>query len=188
MKVNDLIKKRRTIRNFKDKPVSLEVLKKCVNSARLAPSASNLQPLRFIIINKCGLLLEIFENVKFAGYLDWNPKKEEMPRAYIVVLADKKINSNPEYDVGLACENILLTALEENISGCIVGSVNKPKVQKILKIPSGLDIELVVALGYANEKSVAEDVSGKDIKYYKKKNVLHVPKRKLDDVLHINGF
>ena len=59
---------------------------------------------------------------------------------------------------------------------------------KILNVPSSYTIALVVALGYPNESPVEEEFKG-SIKYWKdESNVLHVPKRKLGDILHRNSF
>jgi hypothetical protein len=59
---------------------------------------------------------------------------------------------------------------------------------EILNVPSGYEIALVVALGYPNESPIAEDFEG-SIKYWQdESNVLHVPKRKLEDILHRHSF
>jgi len=59
---------------------------------------------------------------------------------------------------------------------------------EILNVPSGYTIALVVALGYPNESPIAEEFSG-SIKYWQdESNILHVPKRKLEDILHGNSF
>ena len=52
MDTYEAIKERRSIRKFKDKPVDSKILKKCVNAARLSPTAANIQPLKFITITK----------------------------------------------------------------------------------------------------------------------------------------
>ena len=68
---------------------------KCVDAARLSPSAMNRQPLKYVIVNDEKLLSEVFNTTSWAGYLpDYGPTEEEMPRAYIVVLLDREIRKN----------------------------------------------------------------------------------------------
>ena len=52
MNLYETIIRRRSIRRFKDMPVPYGVLEKCVNAARLAPSAANLQPLEYIVVDE----------------------------------------------------------------------------------------------------------------------------------------
>ena len=81
---------------------------------------------------------------------------------------------------------MLLGALEYGICGCIIGSFERNELRKILRIPEEYVLHCVISLGYAAEKSVAEDEQG-SIKYYKDQDgVMHVPKRRLKDILHIN--
>jgi len=187
----ETIIKRRSIRRFKDMPVPYQILKKCVNAARLAPSAANLQALEYIIVHEEQLLDDVFDTLKWANYISpsGNPPPGERPRAYIVVLINSNVRADGfEYDVGLAVGSILLVALEEGLGTCCIGSIDRAKLMEILNVPSDYKIALVVALGYPNESPIAVDFEG-SIKYWKdERNVLHVPKRKWDDILHRNRF
>jgi nitroreductase len=185
----DIILERRSIRSFKQKEIDFEILKKCVNVARLAPSAANLQPLEFIIVNEKKTCSKLFKALGFAGYLkDWDPVESESPTAYIVILCNDQSNKWYERDASFAAENIALTAESKNIGSCVLCNIDKEKIRDILKIPEKIIIDSVVALGYKNEKSVIEDYTN-SVKYYKDKdNVLHVPKKKLESVMHINKF
>ncbi len=188
MEVYEAIKKRRSIRSFTREPIPVKILEKCVDAARLAPSSANLQPLEYVVVNEKNLLKEVFSTLEWAGYLDWNPSLKESPTGYIVVLKNREIMEKGEYDVGMAVENIVLVAMEEGIGSCILSSIDRGKLRKILKIPERINVELVVALGYANEKSIAEEME-KSIKYYRDKDgVLRVPKRKLEDIMHKNVY
>lgn len=187
MNTYKLILKRRTIRKFSQKKIKKSDLLLCLNAARVAPSAANLQPLEYILITKN--LDRVFECTNWAGYLkNGVPKKGERPTAYILIISNTKINANAKYDVGLAIENILLTALEKKIVSCIIGSLNRDKLTKYLNIPKDYKIELAIALGYPKQKSI-EDEFKKDTKYWlDKKGVLHVPKRRLKDIIHKEIF
>jgi nitroreductase len=185
MEVYQAILKRRTIRIFKNKKIPKRILEKLVNAARLAPSARNLQPLEYLVVNDSKLSDLIFENVYFGGQVEKLRKKENRPVAYILVLVNKKIRSSGfEHDVGLAVENIVLAALEMRIGCCIMGAIEREKIKKILKIPSKYHLDLVLALGYPAEKPVLEQGKGK---YWRdEKGVLHIPKRPLKEILHFN--
>ena len=165
-----------------------------VNAGRLAPSAGNMQPLEYVIAVDDALREKIFPNVRWAGYIapEGNPKNNERPAAYIIILVNKEISFGSffKYDVGASAENITLAALEEGIGCCWIGSFNRKKIQNILKIPVGYSVDLVLALGYPLESPEYYDIEkGKPIKYYKDvSGVLHIPKRKLDDIIHIDYF
>ena len=183
---------RRTIRKFKQEKIDPKILKKIVNGGRLAPSAANLQPLEYLIIDDEDLKKKIFPNLAWAGYIKpkGDPGKGERPTVYIIILADKKINPAPEMDIGASVENMNLIAGEEGIGCCWIGAFKKKKINEIIDVPENLSVELVLAMGYPLEKPVPEDIEkGSSIKYYKDASgTLHVPKRKLEDILHLNRF
>lgn len=194
MKIYNTIVSRRTIRKFQQKPIKLSILKRIVNAGRLAPSAENLQALEYVIAVDDALRKKIFPNLRWAGYIapEGNPKDGERPIAYIIILVNKEISFGSffKYDVGASAENITMAALEEGIGCCWIGSFNRVKIQNILKIPVGYSVDLVLALGYPLESPEYYDIEkGKPIKYYKDASgVLHIPKRKLDDIIHIDYF
>jgi nitroreductase len=182
---------RRSIRRFKDIPISGEILQRCVNAARLAPSAANLQPLEYIIVDDNQLLPQVFSTLKWAAYIspEGDPPQGKRPKAYIVILKSRHIGvPSSVYDVGAAMENVILVALEEGIGSCPIASVDRDKLRKILNILGDYEIPLVLALGYPDESPDEESFDG-SVKYWKDKNgVLHVPKKKLETVLHWNTF
>jgi len=187
--VYKLILNRRSIRKFKQHPVSLRLLKKLVNAARLAPSGANLQPLEFIVINNKYMRNEVFKTLTWAGYISPNgtPKEDERPAAYILVLINNGIRTESyQWDVGAAMENMILAALEEGIGSCWIGSINRPKLSETLRIPAHYIIDSILALGYPRENPKIEKLKN-DFKYWKdNKGRLHVPKRDLNTVIHFN--
>jgi len=182
------IRKRRTIRKYLQKAVPEEALLKCVDAARVSPSGGNLQPLRYVIVNDPKLLKQVFSTLSWAVYLpDYYPTEEEMPRAYIVILLDKN-GRTPIHDASIAAMSISVVAYDAGLGSCILGSVDREKLREILKVPEGLAVALVVALGYPAENPVVEPVKGGDIKYWLDENgVLHVPKRDLKDIIRWNN-
>jgi len=192
MGIYETIISRRTIRKFDQRKIDPEILKKIVNAGRFAPSAANLQPLEYLIIDDEELKNKVFPNLAWAGYIkpEGDPGKGEEPVAYIIILADRKINPAPERDIGASVENMNLVAEEEGIGCCWIGAFKKREIGNIISVPASLSVELVLALGYPMEKPVPEDIGkGTSIKYYKDKSgTLHVPKRKLEDILNFNRF
>lgn len=188
--IYEKIKNRRTIRKYTRKDVPEKVLLKCVDAARLSPSGANRQPLKYVIVNEHELLKEVFNTLSWAGYLpDYQPSEEEMPRAYVVILLDKDIEKSPDHDAGIAAMSISMVAFDEGLGSCILGAVNREELRKILNIPYGLDVVLVVALGYPAENPVVDKVKDGDIKYWLDENeVLHVPKRDLEDIVKWNRY
>jgi nitroreductase len=193
MDVYDAITKRRAIRKFRQKEIQYKVLERLVNAARLAPSGANLQPLEYVVVDSKPAKDSVFGCLEWARHeAEAGPKRGEEPAAYIVILINRRIMpGGGEDDAGVAAENICLAALGEGLGSCILGSVNRDRARKILEIPEHYVIALVIALGYPAQKSVADDMLSQDdtVGYWlDDKNVLHIPKRRLQDIMHRNSF
>ncbi len=191
MKVYEVIVSRRSIRQFKRDLISRDDLISLVNAARLAPSAANLQPLEYLVVEDEELRRSIFPSLRWAAYIapEGNPKPGYEPQAYIIVLVNKRIRSEKyERDVGAAVENMILAAWEKGIGSCWLISIERKKLRKTLKIPEYYAIDSVLALGYPAEMPVIEEMKD-SVKYWKDEGgVLHVPKRRLEEIVHFNRF
>jgi nitroreductase len=187
MDFEDIVYKRRTIRRFKKEPIDLDTLKKLIDFARVAPMASNIQALEFIIVYNAEMRENIFPLVNWAGSLppeQRTPEKGREPTAYIIVLVNTNIkNSYVDFDVGAAVENILLGAVNFGIGCCWMGSINREKIRKLLEVPDYYEIKHVISLGYPDEESIIE-IYKDSFKYWKTSDSqMHVPKRTLDDII-----
>lgn len=184
--LKDLILKNRSYRRFhQDKSISEETLAELIDLARLSPSARNAQPLKYITSNKPEVNNTIFTYLSWAGYLsNWHgPEEGERPSAYIIMVNDTTISSNFFSDNGIASQSILLGAVEKGLGGCIIGSVERLQLQRALDIPAQYKIVQVIALGHPKEQVVIEELD-KDHKYWRDmKEVHHVPKRSLNDII-----
>jgi nitroreductase len=186
--MKDMVLKNRSYRRFyEDVEVDYQTLKELVDLARLSASAANKQPLRYMLSCAREKNALIFPTLAWAAYLkDWNgPSAGERPSAYIIVLADKEISANFNWDAGICSQSILLGAIEKGLGGCIVASVNKPSLKQALSIPEKYEIVFVLALGKPKEHVVIEPVpSDGDIKYWRDaEETHHVPKRSLEDLI-----
>jgi len=189
--VYEMIVRRRTIRRFQQRPVAKELLTNMVNAARLAPSAANLQPLEFVIVNQTDLLAGVFVTTRWAGYIAprGTPKEGERPVSYVVVLINRQIcTSGGQHDSAAAIMSMILTAWERGVGSCWIISIDKKELQKLLQIPEHLEIDSILALGYPAEQPVVEELSD-SVKYWQdEQRRLHVPKRNLVNILHWNGY
>lgn len=189
--VYKVILSRRSIRRFQQKKIPISTLKKLCNAARLAPSAANLQPLEFFIVNKKEICSKVFETLGWAGYIKpkWTPDINERPTAYIIILV-KNPDKNSWYirDASIAAAYITIAAESLGLGSCILCKIDKKKLQKNLKIPEEYLIDSVIALGYKAEQPVVEKLVD-SVKYWRdRRDVLHVPKRSLEDIIHVNKF
>lgn len=189
MPLSDLVLKNRSYRRFyEEEKLSRETLEKWLDIARQTPSAANRQPLKYVISCEKALNEKIFTTLKWAGYLaDWDgPVPGERPSAYLVIILDKTLAPEANYDPGIVAQTFLLAAVEEGFGGCMIGSLDRIHLMKIL----GLEMDkyfslLVIALGKPKETVVLEEIEkDESIKYWRDESqVHHVPKRKLKDII-----
>jgi nitroreductase len=188
MNFKELVTQNRSRRRFiQNQPIEMETLRELVELARLCPSGSNRQPLKFLLINIPEENATVFQHVGWAGYLkDWEgPVEGERPSAYIIILGDKTLNKVFGVDHGIAAQTIMLGAVEKGLGGCILGSINEDSLAEALDIPDEYEILLVLALGTPKEEVVIDPVGPDgDIKYWRdKKEIHHVPKRSLEEII-----
>lgn len=188
MTFRELVEKNRSYRRFdQSKRISMDDLVDLVDLARLAPSARNLQPLRFVLVSDEAVCEKVFPNLAWAGYLPgWSgPAPEERPTGYMVLSVDRKLSGKDWGDHGIAAQTIMLGAVEKGYGGCMLGSVNREKLSDILDIPEHHAILLVLALGVPAEAVVVETLpENGDVKYWRdEQETHHVPKRDLDELI-----
>ena len=188
MNFSELVHRSRSFRRFNQSVrIPSELLVDLVRLARVSPSPSNLQGLKFWFVSDEEECEQVFNNLKFGGYFkDWSgPTEGEKPSAYILILGDKEIKPTFEIDAGIAAQTILLGAAEAGFGGCMVKSFKRESLQELLGLGETFELVLVIALGKPAEKCVIEDFDPeKGIEYYRDDaGVHHVPKRKLEDLI-----
>jgi nitroreductase len=153
-----IIGRRRSVRRFLDKPIEKEKILACLDAARLAPSAENLQPWRFVVMDepvmKKAFCLEVFKGIysrtRFA----------ERAGALILVLSKPDILANrlgkqlqgiPFHylDIGISGQQLVLQAAELGLGTCWIGWFNVRRARRFFKIPRKYKIAGLIALGYA---------------------------------------
>jgi nitroreductase len=198
MDVYQAVTRRRSIREFKDMPVPYEILEKCVNAARLAPSAANRQLGEYVIVDDEKLLPKMFDAVaSWFGVArpkeGWPPGRR--PKAYIVSLIDLEAlaergvgRTNALYDVGMAAENMILVAEEEGLGSCAITGFSPDRLRQVLNVPDKYETALMLALGHPDERPVIEVATDSIERYMDDKGLRHIPKWELKDILHRNRF
>jgi len=182
----ETILNRRTIRRFKQEAIPREDLVEMVNAGRLAATAGNRQPWEFMIVDDPSLVKDLFASL---GWLAGAPEEAQQPTAMIVVLlANPKDKWSAYADGGAAIQNMQLAAWEKGIGGCWIGSVAEDTARNLLKIPAELKLFSVLALGIPDENPVAEDADDDVSAKRDPSGKLHVKKRKLDAICHINRY
>lgn len=186
--IGKVIRSRRSIRRYQQRPVPLEVVREIIEDARYAPSGMNIQPWEFIVVIDTSLVERVYGRLRWLPTRGWPPEGQRPP-CYIVVLGNRKLGSRYEMNCAFTVENILLSAWARGLGTCPIGSIEREELKQILNVPDYLDIVLVIALGYPAEEPVAEDARDGDLRpWLDEGGRLHVPKRPLETILHIDGY
>ncbi|MEM4704429.1 MAG: nitroreductase family protein, partial [Candidatus Bathyarchaeia archaeon] len=138
---------RKSVRAYDSTPVPKEVLRKLLEAAQIAPSASNIQPWHFIVVTEKEKREKLSQG-RYAKFLSEAP---------VVIVGCGDQEASPKWhvvDVAIALEHIVLAATNEGLGTCWVGSFDEPLVKETLKIPKNYRIVALLAVGYPREKLV----------------------------------
>lgn len=159
-----LVSQRRSVRSYKPLPVEKEKLLACLEAARLAPSACNAQPYKFIVVDDPALKARLAE-AAFSGIYS-QCKFAAQAGALVVVLAQKgkftawlgnqmRDTNFRLMDIGIAGEHFTLAAEELGLATCWLGWFNAKAAAKAINAPSGCKAEVMLSVGYADENPPA---------------------------------
>lgn len=167
----ELAAARRSIRKYKTDPVEREKLDICLEAARLAPSACNAQPCRFIVVDDPALKEELC-SAAFTGVYSACKFAASAPVMVAVVsdsgkfsawLGNQVQDTNFRLvDVGIAAEHFVLAAAEQGLGTCWLGWFNAKAAAKALGLPSGKKIQVLVSVGYPAESPAARTRKNKE--------------------------
>jgi nitroreductase len=159
----DLANKRYSVRNYKTEPVPQEKVVRCVEAARLAPSACNSQPWKFVIVDDPKLVNELAK-AAFEGLLDFNNFAFKAPVLVLIVSERESLSAKfgsivkkknfSLMDIGIAAEHFCLQAAQEGLGTCMIGWFNEKKVKKMLSIPKLKRVELVITVGFSADDKI----------------------------------
>jgi len=166
----DIIRGRRSIRKYKTDSVPKDLIEKILEAGRWAPSAGNVQPWEFIVINDRKILDLVrkfspgfFGDAPLAILICSNKERARKFRGSLG--RDLAI-----IDCAMAAQNILLTAYALGLGSCPIKSFSQIAIREILEIPDHLEPELLIAIGYPDQKPPPP------------------PKRPLSEMVHLNKY
>ncbi len=150
MNVYEAIRKRRSVRKYSGRDIEEEKLNKVLEAARIAPSASNRQEWRFIVVKNMQTRKQLSEAAK---------NQKFVAEAPVVIVCCAETDGHEmtcglkcyPIDVAIAIDHMTLQAVEEGLGTCWVGAFFADKVREILNIPEEIKIVELLALGYPAE-------------------------------------
>jgi nitroreductase len=166
MALLDLIKQRKSVREFLDVPVEQEKIMMCLEAARLAPSESNSQPWRFIVVDDRDLKNRLCD-AAFSGIYWFNGFCKTAP-VMVAVISEKskflarigEMFRGLKYyliDIGVTCEHFVLQDEDLGLGTCWIGWFNERGVKSVLKIPQRKKIDILIALGYYDREKLGPE-------------------------------
>lgn len=159
MEILKSVIERRSIRKYLDKPVEKEKIELCLEAARLSPSACNIQPYKFLVLE--GEKKDNFANEVFRGIYKPCIFAAKAPVIIAIISTAKTFKglignqiqdiNFSLVDMGIAGEHLILQATALGLGTCWLGWFDKKKANKILNIKKSENVELLISLGYGAE-------------------------------------
>lgn len=160
MNVMEVIKTRRSIRDFKSDPIEDEKLLAVLEAARWAPSWANTQCWEFIVVKNVEVKKKLAETLT-----PNNPAANAIKNAPIVIVACAKLGVSGYFrgkqvtdkgdwfmfDVALALQNLVLAAWSLGLGTVYVGAFDAKRAAEVLKVPPGVSVVALVPIGYPRE-------------------------------------
>ncbi len=166
MALLDLLKHRKSVRDFLNKPVEREKIIMCLEAARLAPSACNSQPWKFIVVDDGPLKYKLCD-AAFSGVYSMNSFCKMAPVIVVVISEKSKFLARiggmfrgTKYcliDIGIAIEHFVLQAEDLGLGTCWIGWFNEGGVKSILNIPQDKKIDILIAVGYYDREKLGPE-------------------------------
>lgn len=162
MELYEVLKTRRSIRDYSKNRIDENVLNKVMEAARIAPSGSNRQPWKFIIIKDNALKEKLVPLCHNQAFIAQAP--------VVIVACSLKIQSNRgKYmgifsvllDVAIAVDHLTLAARNEGLGTCWIGAFENDAIKTLLGIPEENNIVALTPLGYPNDNKAFSEVSGR---------------------------
>ncbi len=176
----ELVRNRQSDRAYDTRPVEKDKVLRIIEAARLAPSACNAQPWRFIVVDDAELKNKLADAAA-SRILGINHFTKQAPVHIVIVMEPANLNSNfgslvkgktfPLIDIGIAAEHICLAAKAEGLGSCMLGWFDEPAVKKLLNIPKARRVTLIITIGYPLTGDVREK-----------------RRKALDEVVSFNGY
>ncbi len=156
----DLAHLRRSVRSYRLEAVPREALERCLEAARLAPSACNSQPWRFVVVESPELRQSIVREA-LSGPYAMNSFAASAPVLVVAVTEKSRWAARMAglfrgvpyalLDLGMACEHLALQAAEEGLGTCMLGWFAERAVKRLLTLSPLERVDLLLTLGYPDD-------------------------------------
>ena len=154
MDVLDAIRKRKSVRKYLNKTIDKEKLLAILEAGRIAPSASNRQEWRFVIVRDSETKRKLADAANSQSF---------MGEASVVIVACAETDEHVmrcgqacyPIDVAIALDHITLAAVDLGLGTCWIGAFDASKVKQILSIPVNIQVVALMPLGYPFDPSIA---------------------------------
>ena len=152
MNVMDAIRTRRSVRKYDGRPIPDEVMQRMKDALRLAPSACNYQPWRFVLVSDPALRKELARAANGQDFI------ADAPVIVVGVgLPDRAYKrmggrgNSVDVDLAIALDHLTLAAVAEGLGTCWRGVTDERELRKVLSIPDEVQARMVMLLGYPDE-------------------------------------
>ena len=149
MEFYKVIKTRRSVRSYKPDPIPEGVLERVLDAARIAPSGSNRQPWKFIVVKDEGTKKKLVPACHNQSWIADAP--------VIIVACARELDYNRGgymgklsgvMDAAIAFTHLILAARTEGLGTCWIGAFDNERVKEILEVPKGWNVAALTPLGY----------------------------------------
>ena len=154
----ELVEKRRSVRKYKAEKVPREAIERCLEAARLAPSACNSQPWSFIVADMEPVRTKLAQ-AAFSGVYAMNDFAAQAPVLIAILTERSKFMAalagkfrGVQYsliDIGIACAFLSLAAEEQGLGSCLLGWFNEKAVKEVLGLPRHARVDIMISMGYS---------------------------------------
>jgi nitroreductase len=153
---------KRDTRTYADKPIPPEALRRILQAGRMAGSAKNSQLCRFVLLEERARKEELAACGQFAAHIPWAP----------AVVAIVMPQEGRDFDAGRSAQNMMLAAHADGIASCPVSMHDQDCARRVLGLPEGHKVPIVIAFGYPTDVPRAPGV----------------PRTPLDELVHRGGW
>jgi len=162
-----LVQHRESTRKYSDKPIEPEKIKLIMEACRVAPSACNSQPWRFVIATDPAVK-DALARASYSSVLRFNKFAIQAP-VIAAIIAEKpnwlsRVGGNVKekdfylMDIGIVAEHFCLQAADLGLGSCMLGWFDEPEARKILKVPENKRILLLITLGYPAKDKIRKKI------------------------------
>jgi len=168
MDFKELLVKRRSIRDFEERPVSMELVKEMLKETTLAPTASNAQPCEFIIITDRALIKRLSDESKANLLKDFAASPNDRLRMYVDMLKNESFNvfynapclvlvlgessiATLDFDAALTVAYLMFAATTRGLGTCWINlgaNIRDESLRRELGVPDGHRIVAPIIIGY----------------------------------------